>query len=560
MTSSVDFLGHVLDADGLHVGTENAVAIRDAPEPTSLRELSSFLGIVTFYKFIPNASTLRRPLYDLKEAGREWHWDKSEREAFQKCKKLLTGSAVLVPYSMTLPLRLTCDASPFGAGAVLSHVIDNGGEEEERPVSFASKTFSATERRWAQTERESAAIIFGLKKFHNFLYGRSFEIVTDRRSLEYIFGSHAGLRAITASKLQRWAVLLGAYDYKIKYRPAEAIQHADALSRSPIPDETDLEHRVYAINWMEDVQQHPITAAEIADATRTDAVLARVMTYTQRGWPAEEVDSKYQPYKKHALELSVEYGRLLWRQRLVVPESLRRNILELLHDQHPGMFRMKSLARGFVWWPSVDLDVEAFVAACNLCQKNRRAVPDVPDVPWTWPVAKWERIHVDFAHFAGVSFLVGTDAHSKWPEVQIMANGTDTEETIEAVRGWFSRWGLPRSVVSDNGPPFQSELWERFLRNNGVKMVHSPPRHPKSNGSAERLVQSFKSALQKAVEDPMASDRSMEHRVNAFLMAYRNTPHSITSLTPAEMFLSRKPRTRLSLLDPIENAKRSVDR
>ncbi|KAK2155442.1 hypothetical protein LSH36_240g02048 [Paralvinella palmiformis] len=141
-------------------------------------------------------------------------------------------------------------------------------------------------------------------------------------------------------------------------------------------------------------------------------------------------------------------------------------------------------------------------------------------------------------------FLVAADSHSKWLQVLIM-NSTTAENTVTGLRKLFAAYGLPESMVSDNGPQFTSEEFEPFLKLNGVKHVLCPPYHPASNGFTERNVQTFKNMLAKP--DPRIL---LQHRVSDILFQYRNTPHSITGPTPAGLFLMRAPRTRLTLLKP----------
>lgn len=142
-------------------------------------------------------------------------------------------------------------------------------------------------------------------------------------------------------------------------------------------------------------------------------------------------------------------------------------------------------------------------------------------------------------------------AHSKWAEVFVMKT-TNSEKTVEKLRSVFAAYGLPEVVVTDNGPQFTSTQFATFLSRNGIRHVKSPPYHPASNGSAERCVQTIKRDLFKQVLDEQRTGESktLQHRIDQFLFRYRNTPTGTTDETPAQRFLSWKPRTRLSLLHP----------
>lgn len=168
MRPSLEHLGHVIDKDGLHPTEEKTRAIKEAPTPKNVTELRSFLGLLNYYgKFLPNPSTQLHPLHQLLNKDQPWQWEESQEQVFQQAKDALQANSLLVHYDVSKPLVLACDASQYGIGAVLSHVIDN----EERPVAYISRTLSAAEKNYSQIEKEALAIIFAVKKLHSYLYG-----------------------------------------------------------------------------------------------------------------------------------------------------------------------------------------------------------------------------------------------------------------------------------------------------------------------------------------------------------------------------------------------------
>ena len=143
------------------------------------------MGLINYYhKFLKNLSTVLAPLYELLKENTKWHWDKSQQDAFMKCKEMLKSSTVLVHYNPDLPLLLNCDASPVGVTCILSHVMPDGSE---RPVMYASRTLQQAERNYSQLEREALGIVFGIKYFHKYVAGRKFTVVTDHKPLLGIF-------------------------------------------------------------------------------------------------------------------------------------------------------------------------------------------------------------------------------------------------------------------------------------------------------------------------------------------------------------------------------------
>ena len=163
------------------------------------------------------------------------------------------------------------------------------------------------------------------------------------------------------------------------------------------------------------------------------------------------------------------------------------------------MSRMKSLARSYVWWPSLDKEIEEVVKQCEACQslRNKPARVDPPH-HWIYPQKPWERVHADFCEVAGKQYLLMVDSFSKWPEVHELGTHATTAQTMEATRRTFSYTGLPLRVVTDNGPQFTSYEFKNFMSVNGIKHQLTPPYHPASNGQVERMVQEFKKSLKQS--------------------------------------------------------------
>ena len=206
--------------------------------------------------------------------------------------------------------------------------------------------------------------------------------------------------------------------------------------------------------------------------------------------------------------------------KLSFPTKLRPQILQELHDSHPGIVRMKGLARSRVWWPSITRDIETCVQSCVACQGQRNQPPPVPLHPWPLSREPWERIHIDFAGpVDGIYYLVLVDSYSKWIEVEPMRT-TTAEKTVSVLQTIFARFGLPKELVSDNGPQFTSATFTEFMNRNGIHHSRSAPYHPATNGAAERVVQTLKRSLRTGETD----SGSLTHKLARFLLNYRNTP------------------------------------
>ena len=255
-----------------------------------------------------------------------------------------------------------------------------------------------------------------------------------------------------------------------------------------------------------------------------------------------EKSSPLMPFFKKRSELSLFDGCILWGSRVVIPSAHREAILAELHEGHPRMVRMKALARSYVWWPGITGDIETAVHLCTECQMSQSTPAPAPLHPWEWPKRPWARLHLDYAGpVLGKMYLVLIDAHSKWIEAFCTPTATSAA-VIEELRPLFAKFGIPETVVTDNGTCFVSAEFENFLASNGIRHITSAPYHPATNGLAERAVQIVKRGLKKSGEGSVLAK---------FLFTYRLTPHTTTGVSPAEMLLGRRPRSRLDILRPL---------
>ena len=540
--SEIVYLGFKITKDGLLPTSTKVAAIRNAPRPTNVSQLRSYLGLLNFYRrFLPKAATVLESLNKLLKADSVWNWGKAQEDAFNMSKDLLVKSQALVHFDPTKPIVVAADSSSYGIGAVLYHKVDG----IERPVCFISRTLSETERRYAQVEKEALAMVYAIKEFHYYLWGQTFDMITDHRPLLGIFSPTKPIPPLASGRIQRWALILQAYSFNLIHRSGKLLCTADALSRLPY-NET-CENTPIPADWtllVNFLEWTPITSANIRDETRKDLLLSKVFKYTEIGWPTSlEGNPDFSPYARRRDELSIQDGCILWGKRVIIPTKLRNGVLKELHANHSGASRMKELASSYLWWPNLDKDLENVSSSCETCLENRPMPHRAELHPWEWPESPWHRIHVDYAGpVDGKYFLIIVDAHSKWVEI-FKTKGTSSEDTIRCLQHAFSMFGLPVSIVSDNGPCFTSAEFKNFVQNCGVRHITTAVYKPSTNGLAERMVQTFKQAMKK-------STQPTQQFLDSFLFNYRLTPHSTTGVSPAELMFGRKLRSRLDLLWP----------
>ena len=193
-----------------------------------MSQLCSFLGLVNYYsKFLPQIATTLASLYFLLQKKSKWYWGEKQKQAFEEAKHQLSSTALIAHFNPDCELILSCDASPYGVGAVLSQ---KGPDGLEHPIVCTSRSLAPAERKYSQLDKEGLTIVYGVRKYYQYLFGRQFTIRSDHKPLQHIFGESHPIPQMASARLQRWALTLGAYDYKISYRPGKDHANADMLS------------------------------------------------------------------------------------------------------------------------------------------------------------------------------------------------------------------------------------------------------------------------------------------------------------------------------------------
>lgn len=267
------------------------------------------------------------------------------------------------------------------------------------------------------------------------------------------------------------------------------------------------------------------------------------------GWPNKIAD-QFKVFFAQRSKLELIDGILMVEDKVVIPYVLRDAILKLLHVNHQGIVKIKTLARRTVYWPGLSSDIEDFVKSCESCIKME--IIKKPDTTTTWiPTTRpFSRLHADFFYFEGNNFLLIVDSYTKWLEVEWMRSGTTARIVNKKFASVFARFGLPDVVVTDGGPPFNSFEFINFLENHGIKVLKSPPYHPASNGQAERMVRVVKEVFKKFMLDGKLKPLDVDDKLSLFLINYRNSCSGEENLFPSEKMLSFKPKMLLDLINP----------
>ena len=537
----VKFLGHIISDEGIRADPGKTAAISDMKTPTNIHELRSFLGMVNqLGKFIPQLAERTKPLRDLLSKKNHWYWGEEQKKAFHAMKDGLTSTPALALYDPNRETKISADASSFGLGAVLLQKW----VDEWKPVAYASRALSPVEQRYAQVEKEALALTWACERFRIFVIGRHFLLETDHKPLVSLFGSQT-LDALPP-RIQRLRMRLMRYTYSIQHIAGKNLITADTLSRAPLTD-----FRVEDKQLLDDTNIYvdQVTASIPASATflerlrrelLTDSESAKVMQMCLEGWPENNAcTGNLRVYWTERALLTVHKGLLLKGNRLVIPETMRKEVIGRLHEGHQGIGKCRERARQSVWWPGLSKQLSEAVQNCRICIKERsnHAEPlmqtELPDRPW-------QRLGADIFTLRMKKYLVVVDYYSRFIEVANLTLTKSVDVTIH-LKSIFARHGVPEILVTDNGPQFACNTFATFASDYGFQHVTSSPGYPQGNGEAERAVQTVKNMLTKS-EDPFRA-----------LLAYRSTPLQ-NGFSPAQLLMGRRLRTTVptfpSQLDP----------
>lgn len=472
--SEVTYLGYVINKDGCKPPTDRVEAINQFPKPQTLAELRRFLGIINYYRrCIPHAAQLQAPLNNLlkkprKKDKRPVPWTKETETAFIACKRCLSEAVLLVHPSATAPLALTTDASDVAVGAVLEQLH----QEIWKPLGFFSRKLSSTEMKYSTYDRELLAIYTAIKHFKHFLEGRNFVIKTDHQPLTHAFKQNVE----RASPRQlRHLDLISQFTTEIVHVAGSENTVADALSR------------LNAIS-----APSTFDSKEFEEEQKADDELKELL----KGNSSLQLQ-KLAIDPNSTIYCDISTGTV----RPYVPKSLRHRIFILIHSlSHPsGKATYQQTKQKYVW-PNMNKDIVSWARSCIQCQrakihrhqKNAPAKFDIPD-------QRFDHIHMDLIVMPLQDnyryCLTIIDRFSRWPEAIPLKDMTADTVATAFFNTWVSRYGAPKTITTDQGSQFESELFKALTNMLGSKRIRTSPYHPAANGLIERWHRSLKAAL-----------------------------------------------------------------
>lgn len=531
--TEVKFMGHNINKDGIKVDYSFVKAIKEFPTPKNKKDVQRLLGILNYVsKYIPNFSSHNQPLRNLLKKDIHFTWDDNAEKSLQEIKNKLTNSPVLQFFDLNKEITVSADASETGLGACLM--------QNNLPCLYASKALTQTQINYAQIEKELLAVWFALSKFHDFVYGREVTVETDHKPL---LGVVTKPLHKCPARLQRILIQLQKYQFNLKYKRGKDLVIADTLSRSYLGNVGDNCEWDDELNAQVCLVRSQINVSDpflklIQDETLKDDELIELTKVIKNGWPnnSRRLNDKVKKYCHYKNDLTINGDIIYKGQCLLIPYSLRENILNKIHYSHLGTNKCIQLARESVFWPGITNEIKQRVDNCSLCQKYMHSQKAEPIIAHDIKPIPWYKVGCDIFELNKCKYLLVVDYYSKYVELEKLSYNTTSCNVVNVLKSLFARHGIPYTVVTDGGPQFTSSTFKSFAEMWNFNHVTSSPLYSQSNGMVERHIQTVKRLLKKAMED--------DKDIFLALLQYRNIP-VINNFSPAQILMSRQTRQTL---------------
>ena len=366
-------------------------------------------------------------------------WETAQKDAFETIKRQLVSKPVLAIYDPQLQTKVIADASSYGIGAVM---VQKHQEGTWKPVAFISRTLSSTEEKYAQIEKEALATTRACERLADYLIGKTFHNETNNKPLGPLLGTK-NLDEMP-SRLQRLRMRILRFDFTISHVLGKELTTADALSRAPSKSTSRVKQEevieLYVENILLQLPASDKRLEEIAAAQKEDPICRKLFEYCKEGWPdmIHQLPSSLSPYWSSRGEISQVQGLLLKGPRLIVPSSMRLEILDRIHDGHQGIVKCRRRNKDSVWWPGLGKQLEEMVTNCRKCIEHRKPNSELM-IPSAFPARPWQVLGTDLFRLNGRTYLLVVDYFSGFIEISILLASQKSSEKILALKSIFAR-------------------------------------------------------------------------------------------------------------------------
>ena len=589
--TEVKFLGKIVSKDGVKPNPDSVAVVKNWPKPTCTKDVERFLGFVNYHRdFVKDFAELAEALYKL-TGKNKFHWGEEQQASFELLKEAMTTTPVLAYPDPEGTFILDCDASDKCVGGELSQVQDG----VERPIGFASFALTPLQRKYCTTRKELLALIRLTRHFRHYLLGRRFLARTDHGSLTWLtrFKTLDG-------QLARWLEELSQYDLEISHRKGCLHVNADALSRIPedlacscyrpgvplknlpcggcpycqrvqrnwgdfeedVDDVVPLTNRTVRRVTATDVWIPQHSTDELIQAQKDDPDLQPILKWLQDGEPSEaeyfisSAATKHYWVSKSLLRIQDGLLQYLWhgelgvKPLLVVPRVLKAEVLSLCHDKilsgHMGQAKtIWRLHQNFYWYRMVQ-EAKLYVRNCSVCGYNKKPNRKAKAAQKSYHSGVvMERVHIDIlgpfkpSAKGNVYILMMVDQFTKWLECVPLPDQTAESVARGAVEDFFSRFGCPTYLHSDQGKNFDGNVFREVCLLLQITKQRTTAYRASANGQVERYNRTLVQLMRCYIRE---SQLSWDDNLNLLAGAIRASVNRSTGQTANMMMLGREVR------------------
>lgn len=531
---SIVYLGYKIGGGKMSIDESRREAINRLTRPCNVKGIRRFLGAVGYFrKFVPRFARIAAPLYELLHQNKQWAWTNNCEQAYTTLKSMLSSSPVFLALAdRTKSYILDTDASTIAIAGILMQK----GPDGDQVIAYASRCLTETERNWPIRELEAYAIVWSITHFRSYLRDSvGFEVRTDHESLRWLWKVNDNRR------IARWCLLLAEYNFSIRYRAGKQQQHVDIFTRDVSPDqdeETTIDKITVPRNTGRCVLANSLhESVEPFTPESKDCEVLRYIPSLDKLKTEVEEEIRRGHVKSTTLQV-IDGIYVNHNDKIYVPMKYRGNIMYAYHytpvGGHEGVTRTFNRMRLHFYWGSMKDDLQQFINNCLTCR--RRRIPKRQNTFGTLKVLNpFDIVACDMVGPVNVRgqrryYLTMIDHCSRYPEVAEVSGNITSKIIFKALyTKWFTVWGFPTSLLTDNAMVFKSQEIHKECARVGIHKIFASPHYPQGNGVIERFHGFLKHSLQTL---SVQTDLSADEMLATALMIYRSTPHTDTKETP----------------------------